>query len=975
MNKKLILLILVLPLCLMLSLFTTTSTVSLAFQVPVSGIEIAGSNVVYLDLDLNEKYKLEYTVYPTNAANQKVTFTTEQVGESRKAEFEYVDGSVGPKTVGMAKVSLTTVDGGFKDSFIVQVDSQSLQEISSVIGKEQIYVGEKTSIVTEFIPENAADRLVQYQSGNPSVAIVDNKGTVTGVGKGSATITVASVNKPEVLDTVEVTVVNSAVMDLAQSNIITSATAGTINISLETTETYTLSYKAYQSGTELTEDTFTATFDETNKETGNILLNYTFADTEFVGYVTLEITIETVGGSKLTKSCQIQKVDDVSASFDNENAESFTVGRTATIPFTVLPEDAEVQYSVAVSNENVVANMLAGQLVVTAKKPGVAKVTLSVTAPVSGEVIEIEKEIVVAPKVFAIDEIGKEYGIENVLTIGRTDVNGAPSAFALHLSYGGAELGENFTENVGWVTNTDKVTVDANGVVKILDETFVGLVEVKGVYSYGGVAVYTQPFTVRCVGNGVNVSSYLELLKATRESRVIVLQGSIKDDFGYENGAVVYEELNTTYDKTYYQNIDRLDLAKVKVLLQFKNDLYGNGYGINAHNVAYGLDEAGALKADALFRGPLNFAAASESGASVASVKSQDNICFAVYENVKINNVELRGCDLEADENGYDLTDLTYTGTTVEVLGDNVTIEYSRITNGRTTLRVFGDVADPTKVIRLNIRGSVLSGAREFILRMGSNCFVDGTKANPSPYLPEDTVGYTFPVQKTAYAAMTPVQKQAYDEKFIKTFVNVKNSIFKDAGIFAVGIDSHFSGTALADGTAISSVATLIGDWRDMAKTSYGAKLTLEEDVRMYCWKKLDDVDSSTLIEIAAGASQTIKNLEFNVKELLLDIYESNDNFKNIICDYKGTQYVHAGIAFFGGGKNYGVCEDGNTFSNLTGYTVTLSDVGRAELQWAAGNEPFYFLMHDASTLNFLPETQEEILNSDSAYDCIKPKA
>ena len=88
-----------------------------------------------------------------------------------------------------------------------------------------------------------------------------------------------------------------------------------------------------------------------------------------------------------------------------------------------------------------------------------------------------------------------------------------------------------------------------------------------------------------------------------------------------------------------------------------------------------------------------------------------------------------------------------------------------------------------------------------------------------------------------------------------------------------------------------------------------------------------------------------------------------------------GKQYVHGGIAFFGGGKNYSVFEGkGYSFHSLNGYEVKLSDVGKTELQLAAGDESFYFLLHDSTTANFLPKRQEEILGSGKAYDCIYVK-
>jgi hypothetical protein len=253
---------------------------------------------------------------------------------------------------------------------------------------------------------------------------------------------------------------------------------------------------------------------------------------------------------------------------------------------------------------------------------------------------------------------------------------------------------------------------------------------------------------------------------------------------------------------------------------------------------------------------------------------------------------------------------------------------------------------------------------------MGSNCFIDGTITNPSPAIDvNDSV--TFPVQKT-YAQMSDAEKRAYEEKYIKTFVNIKNSVFEDAGIFAVGIDSHFSGSVLADGSTFPKLGYLLESWYDLAKTSYGAKLTFEGDVRIYNWKNLNDVNSSTLIEII-GTTQ-FESLKFDVKSMVAAI-ASKDAFKNIVYKDGEEQYVHGGIAFFGGGKNYGVFESKNyEFKDLNGYEITLKDVNSAHLQLAAANESFYFMLHDRTTAGFLPQDQQKLLESENAYDCIYKK-
>lgn len=977
MTKKLLLLILALPLILMISLFTTTNTVSLAISVPVTGVEYIGSKIVYLSLDEEEKYEVNYAVYPTNAQNQEVTFTTEAIGEDRLAKVEFEDNYIIPKGIGTAKVVITTKDGGFQDSFIVQIDSDSLQEIESTISKDKIYVGEKSVITTEFIPAHASNQLLSYTSSNESVAKVDEKGFITGVGKGTATITIASVNNESIYDTVEITVLNKDIMDLGQTELTTWNKTGSINVSIDTPVAYVLSVKAYDANN-YSIDGLQVSMDKTKEAEGQVIVNYEFT-TDYVGIAIIEVKIETELGLVLTKTCEIKRVNEIQVSFDYDKTPNFTVGQSAFLFITVDPYDANVLYDVTANNENVSVQMAGKQIMLVANKPGVTTVKVRVTnAERQDQYKEAEIDVVVAPKSITIEEFATTYGIENVWTVGKEDVKGNQSTFSLHASFGNIkEFGEGFYENVTWTSSSDKVTIDNTGKFQIKDSSVNEIVTFTAHYKYSDFELSSASFAVRCVGSAVNVYSYLDLYEATSMSKEVVLHNNIKEDFGYDkDGNVVYKEINTTYDDTYYKNIG--SVAKVKILLDIKNNVYGNGYEINAHNIVYGLDETGALKKDALFRGPLNFVACAESGVPAISVKGQDNIVFAVYENVCLNNVQLKGCDLEADSNGnYDLVDLTYAGTTVEVFGDNVEIKYSRISNGRMILRIFGDINDSSKVINVNISNSILSSAREFIIRMGSNCFIDGTAETPAPLI--DNVITEFPVYQQ-YSKMNASQKAQYDSKYIKTFVNVKNTAFRDSGIFSIGIDSHFAGGLLADGANNSIfknnaiIMEMLQPWYNLAKTSYGAKLTFEGDVRIYDWKDLALVDSSSLIDINQDTTlDFVKGMKLDISAMVRKLSEE-EAFKNIIVNQDDKEYVHGGIAFFGGGKNYGTFEMKNyDFYSLNGYKIALSDAGRAELEMAAGEEEFYFLMHDKTTLNFSPKKQSEMLASGEAYNFVYP--
>lgn len=1003
MAKKLILLLLLIPIVVMILLFAATQTVSNLVDVPVTGIEIIGEeSFVYLDMDKSETYSLEYAVYPTTAKNKNVSISTEAISNEHLAEFDFemTEGKVilKPLSAGAAKITLTTVSGGFKDSIIVYVESQKLQAIDASVSKNELLVGETVEITTAFLPENPSNTIVNYVSSNPKVASVSANGVISALSKGVATISVISEEDPNVLDTVTVVVKNKDAMDLGITDTTVFYGRGSIPISIDTTEAFTLADLSYQifdkNGNPVPASDVNAIF---KMDGDSITLDYEFTNKTFVGDIIIEITFGT-GADAITKSCTVSKVDEIGIRFGVEGAFGMMADQQSRIPYILTPEDAEVTYTVSVDNDNIKAEVRSAGVIIVAYKAGVTKVTLTAkSTDGSNQEQTAEIYVVVQPKNVAVTESAKTYGIENLFTVGgyEYDANGnliltaeGNRQIALHFQTS-TELGYGFAENFKWESSAPEVLIDANGVISFANgaDDFAGEVAFQAVFSYGDIEVRTPAHTVRCVANGVNVYSYADLHYATTAELPVVLQNDIVDDFGYINGQLTYAgEIDTTYDITYYENTNRKDETKVKVLVNFKNDVYGNDHAINAHNVTYKFqkdqdgnyieDNNGNKKPDlenALFKGPLSFVEMHEDNKAVTSFKAQDNICFAVYEGVTITNVKLRGCDLAADADGnQNLVDLSYVGTTVEVLGDDVKIEYSRISNGRTVLRVFGDIDDSEKPIHLTVANSVLEGAREFILRIGSNRFVNGTDDNMSPALPgDDGDDYN---SKKEYYAFTEEQKQAYDNKYINTFVTVKDSVLKDTAIFAIGMDSHFAGPALHNGKALGSVSQsfekYLGDWYNLAKTSYGAKLHFEGNVELCNWKKLEDIDSSSLIEVT-GVSAFKMGL--NLQEMVSAVAKI-DAYKNIVTPYQNATFVHAGIAFFGGGKNYSVFDsDGNLARELGQYAISLETANRSELQFAAGYEDFYFFIHDLSS-TFTPQVQQEKIQSGEIYDCIYRK-
>lgn len=175
----------------------------------------------------------------------------------------------------------------------------------------------------------------------------------------------------------------------------------------------------------------------------------------------------------------------------------------------------------------------------------------------------------------------------------------------------------------------------------------------------------------------------------------------------------------------------------------------------------------------------------------------------------------------------------------------------------------------------------------------------------------------------------------------------------------------------------------LLEYWKDLVKTSYGAKLILENTVRIYDWEPLDSVDSSTLIDVnlPAGSEDSIlAGLRFDIAALVRELATPGSGYEDILYnDNDYNDYVHGGIAFFGGGYNYDIVEYGPNYNSYTlyDYQIGLDDVSSAvgamgeALIAAAGNTDFYFLLCDSTSAAFTPRVQDTLIASGEAYKFI----
>ena len=160
----------------------------------------------------------------------------------------------------------------------------------------------------------------------------------------------------------------------------------------------------------------------------------------------------------------------------------------------------------------------------------------------------------------------------------------------------------------------------------------------------------------------------------------------------------------------------------------------------------------------------------------------------------------------------------------------------------------------------MSIESSIITMAREFLLKVGSNRSIKNNgnnngvnegklkKADGSFYKPYDYSNNT---------------DQYFYDNYVMTDVTLKNSVLANSGIFAIGMETHFAGVMLAGTGGID-----IEHWENLAATSFPSVLRMEGDVRLLDWKKMANVDSSTLIE-TSNLTEGLQFLKLDIAEML----------------------------------------------------------------------------------------------------------
>lgn len=931
MKKKIIALIMIIPIVFLIALFSVGKAAGVYADIPVTGIQITTQNEDgFIDVDVADYDPIAFLaqVQPVNARNQKYSFEISGVGGEAPDGFEIIDGKLYIDNVGKVKITAISAEKGFKDSVIVSAYSTKVLRIYPKVNGDEITSdvvsidGGENVFSAELYPENLSGetRIFEEIGDNHILKLNAVTGVAQALFSGETQVRITCPEGREGLEKVLTVKVN---VDTDSTGFAVNGKSSGAKVTVKNKATTAkLFVESKNDALEISDLTLpegvTASGIERiseNKFALTLSFDKEFSDEENFGKV---------GATDFSLEFTEYNLDVRTSYYDGEGDEIKQKNNTKVtyVAYSESDDDADVKFEI-IDGADVITLEQHGQFAnITATKRGFAKI--KITAEHDGKVIkEIEKTIRVVPNVYSMEfaDSAKEYGIENILTIGGRKPNGRADTrtiFVRVVTEAGAETFTDEFMNVAFFADDDSLfsckaqtATNADAISAEIRAKGTGLTtlnaQLTDYNTYFGTNISAK-IRLRAVKDGRNVGNYDELKTVTEAGHIVVLTNNVMLGVKIDGKAMDEVELKkdvkkftTTYDKTYLENLEKsgengVVNKYVQYLIEFKNHVYGNGFEINADKFTQCKDATGVPK---IFKGPLNFVAVP----SFASVKGQDNVSFLVRtDNVLINNVVLKGCDdKNLEEDGqFNLSKLNYVGTTLEI-AKSAKLLNSRVSNGRTVVRIFAGgstmgspvVEDKSafnvqdEKINVHIESCVLSNAREFILKIGSNRALKQTSNKQRELL--DASGKAY----SPYDEKNKTDKY-FNDNYLINDVTLKNSVLDTSGLFSVGMETHFSGEFLLGGT--------IPNWEGCAATSYASALRIVGDVKMLDWKNLSNVDSSTLIEVTGEANPW---LSMNVAEMMKEVAKVKKECRDIILNVGGTEYVHGGIAFYGGGYNY----------------------------------------------------------------------
>ena len=294
----------------------------------VTKVELDKTN---LTLNVGDEETLTATITPDNATDKSVTW------ESSAPSVATVDtsGKVIAVAPGTATITATAADGsGEKATCSVTVNAAAIVPVESVsLDKTSLELteGGTARLTATILPQNTTNKNVTWTSSDPSVAAVDQSGTVTAKKAGTATITATADGKSATC-TVTVTAATVPVTGVTLNKTSTSLYVG----DTETlTPTITPDNATNKDVTWTSSDSTVATVDQNGLVTalarGTAVITATTADSGKTASCTVTVSRYSSGGGSSSSSTSLsdQAIDDIQDARPGDTVEiTLRPGRT-----------------------------------------------------------------------------------------------------------------------------------------------------------------------------------------------------------------------------------------------------------------------------------------------------------------------------------------------------------------------------------------------------------------------------------------------------------------------------------------------------------------------------------------------------------------------------------------------------------------------------------------------------------------------
>ena len=546
-------------------------TVEVIVKQGVTGVVM---NTPRINLPIGETYKLKANVFPHTSYNKDVTWTSSNNGVATVDS----NGIVTARSEGETTITVTTKDGNFKDSTVINVIKEtSSNYIYLDIKHKELYVGDTVNANVVVSPDSSLLSDVVFSSTDSSVASVDSNGKIVAKKVGKTTIT-ARIASEGIFASKEIVVVDKKLEKIYLS---------TGHLSLHVNDKVTLQTYLYPNDA-------TSYISYSSNDNNVVSVN---SRGEIVALKEGVATITISGNDNISTHCIVEvknsfvKTGAISVSVTKSNID---VGESVKLNATVKPENASNKKITYVSSDYSVARV-DNNGNIYGVSPGTAVITATSSNGSSNSVsIKVNKTNIKATNIVLEQNVkistGKSTGIKYTIT--------PSNATNTDVIWSSSDTSIAKVDNNGIVTGVKDGTVSITAKVGDVEGTTV--VTIKSI-DVSKISLSTSNLTL-IVGETSTLKTYVEPTLATNgainwsssDTKVVTVDKDGKI-YAVKEGTVVIRATSASNPKVYADcsvtvskiGVESFKLNKKQVLVTEGNTVKLSVSNINPGNATY----------------------------------------------------------------------------------------------------------------------------------------------------------------------------------------------------------------------------------------------------------------------------------------------------------------------------------------------------------------------------------------------------